>query len=667
MERTNAPIESQAGPKAALKARAVGAMLFAASLLNGCDESHPIDYRGPVAGWAHWGGDAGGTRSSPLTQITPANVGRLEKAWTYRIGAIDAPEFSSPTLEATPILAEGRLYLCSAKNKIVALNPETGKPIWSFDARSSDKAKYLLNCRGVAHWRDPVPRSRLCASRIFAGTIDGRLIALDAASGRPCPDFGRGGIVDLKAGVGKTQDGDLAVPSPPVVAAGRVIIGTAVPDNMRIDVPAGVVRAFDPRSGRQVWAWNPLPPDSLAALRPPVPGEPYVRATPNVWAPMAVDTARRLVFLPTGNAAPDHFAAVREGRDQFASSVVALDAITGKLRWHFQTVHHDVWDYDVPAQPVLFELPSPAGLVPALAQATKQGHIFILNRVTGEPLFPVEERRVPQDGLPGETLSPTQPFPANPAFIVRRGLTEKDMWGFTPWDRDRCVDRFRAARWDGIFTPPTTQGTIFYPSFMGASNWGGITVDPERGILIANTTHVPAIVQMIPRQEADVRLARGERFLPMIGGPYAHTMEPMLSPLGAPCVRPPWGTLLAIDLKAGRRLWEVPLGTTRDMAPWPMWRELGVPNMGGSIITASGLIFIAATTDNFLRAFDTATGKELWRGRLPAGGQATPMTYRLRKNGRQYVVIAAGGHRYLGTKTGDYLVAYALDEGKARR
>lgn len=641
-----------------------GALLLGAMLLVGGDERPPIDYSGPVAGWAAWGGDAGGTRFSPLTQITPANVAHLEKAWTYRIGSYKAPEFSSPTFETTPILAEGRLYVCSGNNKVAALDPETGREIWAHSAKSSID-KYLINCRGVTYWRDPQPAA-FCQGRIFAGTIDGRLLALDAATGKPCKNFGERGAVDLRAGLGKTEAGDVAIPSPPVVVAGKVIVGAAIPDNMRIDVPAGAARAFDARTGAFAWAWNPLPPNRSDAEMAGT-GEPYVRATPNTWAPMSADPKRGLVYLPMGNAAPDHFAAVRQGRDYYAASVVALDAATGKVRWHFQTVHHDVWDYDVPAQPVLFDLPTANGPVPALAQATKQGHIFILHRETGKPLFPVEERPVPQDGLPGETLSPTQPFPANPAFIVRRGLTEKDIWGFTPWDRNRCLEQFRQARWEGIFTPPSTRGTIFYPSFMGASNWGGITIDPERAILVANTTHVPAIVRMIPRKVADARLAKGERFLPMIGGPYGHTMEPMLSPLGAPCVRPPWGTLLAIDLKAGRRLWEVPLGTTRDMAPWPMWQKLGVPNMGGSVVTASGLIFIAATTDDYLRAFSLKTGEELWRGRLPAGGQATPMTYRLRKNGKQYVVIAAGGHKYLGTTLGDHLVAYALPHGRNER
>jgi quinoprotein glucose dehydrogenase len=626
--------------------------------LAGCGEKTQIDYSGPISGWLAWGGDAGGTRFSPLTQIAAGNVGQLEKAWTYHIGKLPVNGVTSPTFESTPILAEGRLYTCTGKNKVVAIDPETGKELWSYDARGNDKGSYLLNCRGVTYWKDPDPSSA-CPSRIFTGTIDGRLVALNAATGQPCPGFGTGGTRSLREGMGENRPGEISVSSPPVVAGNVVIVGTRIPDNMRIDEPAGVVRAFDVHSGKLVWAWNPLPPGRSDAEMAGT-SEPYVRATPNVWAPMSVDPARNLVFLPTGNAAPDHFAADRRGRDYYASSVVALDTRTGKVRWFFQTVHHDVWDYDVPSQPVLFDLPTANGKVAALAQATKQGHIFILDRETGKPLFPVEERPVPQNGLPGEKLSPTQPFPVNKAFIIRRDLSEKDMWGFTPWDKGKCVDLFRSARWEGIFTPPTTRGTIFYPSFMGTSNWGGISIDPVNGVLVANTTHVPAIVRMIPRKEADARLAKGERFLPMIGGPYGNTMEPMLSPFGAPCVRPPWGTLLTIDLKTGKRLWEVPLGTTRDMAPFPMWMKLGVPNMGGSVITASGLVFIAATTDNFLRAFDRKTGKELWKGRLPAGGQATPMTYRMRKNGKQYVVIAAGGHKYLGTTLGDSLVAFAL-------
>lgn len=617
-------------------------------------------FDGPIAGWGAWGGEVSGRRYSPLTQITPENVGDLKKVWTYRIGGLDAPENTSPTFQATPITADGRLYICSGRNKIVAIDPETGREIWVHDANASAEGTYLLNCRGVSHYRDAAADAqKSCASRILAGTLDGRLLALDAATGKPCAEFGENGSIDLTTDLGKVQAGDFGVTSPPVIVGDLVVVGGRIPDNMRTDTPAGVVRAYDARSGKQIWSWNPLPPGQKDVDLAPQ-GENYVRATPNAWAPLSADPALGLVYVPTGNAAPDHYAADRNGRDYYASSVVALDAKTGAVRWHFQTVHHDVWDYDVPAQPVLFDLPTPGGNVPALAQATKQGHLFVLNRATGEPVFPVEERPVPQDGLPGETLSPTQPFPANPAFILRRDLSEKDMWGFTFWDRNKCVEQFRSANWKGVFTPPSTRGTIFYPSFMGTSNWGGVSIDPVNGILIANTTHVPAIATEIPRAQAEKRMANGEFMLPVTGAPYAHTMKPMLSPFGAPCVKPPWGTLVAIDLKQGKRMWEVPLGTTRDVAPFPIWLKMGVPNLGGSVITGSGLIFIAAATDDFLRAFNIKTGEELWKGRLPAGGQATPATYRLTKNGKQYIVVAAGGHKYLGTTLGDHLVAYAL-------
>lgn len=622
-----------------------------------------IDYNGPVAGWEHWGGDAGGTRYSPLTQITPENVWALKPAWTYHIGKINAPENLSPTLEVTPIIAEDRMYVCSGAGRIAALDPETGKELWAADPQSDNFSTYLINCRGVTYARDPlVPEGKACAGRIFAGTLDGRLVALDAATGKQCAGFGDNGILDLKPGLGKTERGDLAISSPPVVLGDKIIVNGRIPDNMRVDVPAGAIRAFDLHTGKPAWAWNPLPPGMTDADRAPE-GEPFVRATPNSWAPMAVDPELNLVYVPTGNAAPDHVSHARNGLDYYASSVVALDGATGEVRWHFQTVHKDVWDYDVPAQPVLFDFPTPNGPVPALAQATKQGHIFILDRRTGEPLVPVEERPVPQSKLPGEVLSPTQPFPANPAYIVRKAeLSEDDMWGFTPYDRAKCREQFREVDYAGMFTPPSTRGWINWPSFMGASNWGGISIDPVRGILIANTTHVAAKMQLVPREETDRLLKQGELLLPTFGAPYGLRMTALLSPFGAPCNAPPWGKLTAIDLKAGKVLWDVPLGTTRDVAPFPLWFKIGVPNMGGTVITASGLVFIAATTDNYLRAYDINSGKVVWKARLPGGGQATPMTYRLRKNGRQYVVIAAGGHKYLGTKVNDTIVAFALPE-----
>ena len=621
-----------------------------------------IDYDGPTATWDFWGADAGGTHYSPVNQITPENVWALKPAWTYHVGKIDAPEGLSPTFEATPITAEGRMYVCSGAGRIAAIDPETGKEIWVVDPKSDNFSTYLINCRGVAYGRDPqVKDGEACAGRIFAGTLDFRLLAFDSKDGKTCASFGADGAIDLKKDIGAHERGDISNSSPPVIIDGKVVINGRIVDNMRADVPAGAIRAFDMHTGLPAWVWNPLPPGMTDAKDAPK-GETHVRSTPNSWAPMSADPALNLIFVPMGNAAPDHFGGNRNGLDYYSASVVALDAKTGEVKWRFQTVHHDLWDFDIPAQPTLFDLPTANGVVPALAQTTKQGHIFILDRRTGEPVFPVEERPVPQGDLPGETYSPTQPFPANDAFVIRRDITEKDMFGFTPYDGGACKKMFKEKDFNGLFTPPSTRGWIQYPSFMGVSNWGGVTVDQQRSILVVNTTHVAATMSLVPSKDIEARTKAGERILPTKGSPYGLTMAPMLSPFGAPCNKPDWGTLTAIDLKEGKRLWEVPLGTTRDLAPWPIWWKLGTPSLGGSLVTGSGLVFIAGTTDHYLRAFDVNTGKELWKGRLPGGGQANPMTFRMTKDGKQYVVIAAGGHKYLGTKISDSLVAYTLPD-----
>jgi quinoprotein glucose dehydrogenase len=617
-----------------------------------------------IGDWPNYGQSLTGLRYSALTEITPENVGALEVAWTYHIGKAPKVEgISLPTLEATPIVADGRMYLCSSVNRLVALDPETGRELWSHDPKINLDGQALLNCRGVTYYRDDaVPRDAACGARIFMGTQDARLISLDAATGRPCEGFGVRGEVDLATGREEFKPGEYGVSSPPVIVGRNLIVGGRVADNVRLDIPAGLIRAFDVDTGALVWAWNPVPPGRPEKLATRA-GEVYVTGTTNSWTVMSADVERGLVYVPTGNTSPDFFGGLRDGLDFYSSSVVALDAATGKAVWHFQTVHHDLWDYDVPAQPVLFDLPTANGTVPALAQPTKQGHLFVLNRVTGEPLFPVEERAVPQTVVAGETPAPTQPFPVDEAFVLRPDtLTEDDIWGFTPWDRAKCREKFRTLRYEGMFTPPSLEGTLMLPSFMGAMNWGSAAVDEARGVLVVNKNNVAAIVRLVPRADADARMRKGEFMVPAFKTPYAVQMEPMLSPLGAPCNPPPWGTLVAIDLKSRKRLWEVPLGSTRDLAPFPLWLELGVPNIGGPVITASGLVFIGAATDNYLRAFDLATGELLWKGRLPAGGQATPMTYRLRPNGKQYVVIAAGGHKYLGTRTGDSLVAFALPD-----
>lgn len=386
-------------------------------LLAGCGQSAgPIDHSGPLADWRFYGGDQDASHYSPATQITPANAGALKPAWTYHIGMLDVPEGVSPTFEATPIVADGKMFVCSGLGKVAAVDPETGKQIWANEHKADPTNAYLINCRGVTYYKDPAPlvptggTAPECPTRILVGSLDGRLRALDAETGKPCASFGDKGVLDLTQGLGPVKPGDYAISSPPVVVDGKIILGGRVPDNMRVDVPAGVIRAFDVHTGKLAWAWNPLPPGVTDAANAPA-GEPYVRATANSWAPLSADPARNLVFVPTGNAGPDHIGVDRGGRDYWSASVVALDARTGQPKWRFQTVHHDVWDYDVPAQPLLFDLKRDGKAIPALAQATKQGHIFILNRETGEPLFGVEERPVPQDGaLPGEKLSPTQPL-----------------------------------------------------------------------------------------------------------------------------------------------------------------------------------------------------------------------------------------------------------------
>ena len=638
---------------------------------------------GPTADWPSWGGDEGGQRHTAATQITPQNVRHLKVAWIYRIGeaplapahpteqaearrmlakGLTPSSYYLPALEATPVLGGGRLYLCSATNRVVALDPESGHELWAYDPKVDLTGSVLIACRGVSYYRDARAQAGAsCAERVFTGTQDARLIALDARDGKPCEGFGSAGTVDLRAGLGHTLPGDYGVTVPPAVVADRVIVGGRTTEDMRADMPAGVVRAFDARTGALAWSWNPLAPLPLSTA-----GEPYVRSTANAWSVFSTDSSRHLVFVPTGNAQLGIYGGTRggeiDGRDYYSSSVVALDALTGTVAWNFQTVHHDVWDYDVPAQPVLFDFPTAHGSVPAVAQPTKQGYVFILNRETGVPLVPVEERPAPQGGAaPGEHLSPTQPAPTNDAYsLLGPALTAGDMWGFTPWDRGKCRALFREHRYAGLFSPPSLEGTVTYPNNLGVMNWGSAAIDPQRHLFIVNTSRVAGITQLVPREQADEAIAGGELLLAQTGTPYALRWRPLLSPWGAPCNPPPWGELVAIDLKAGKRLWHVPLGTTRDLAPFPLWFKLGTPNIGGPLATASGLVFIGATTDDFLRAFDSATGKELWKGRLPAGPQATPMTYRLTPDSKQFVVIAAGGHRYLQTKLGDYLIAFSL-------
>jgi quinoprotein glucose dehydrogenase len=644
------------------------------ALLAACsDAPAPLDLDGPVGHWPAYGGTAHGLGYSPLTQITPGNVGDLEVAWVHHSGDVSdgSGAVTRTSFQTRPIVPDDTLYYCTGFDRVFALDPETGEERWSFDPELRAKrlsGPYPLTCRGVSWWRDPQAEAgQACAERVFLGTIDAELIALDAETGRPCEDFGAEGRVALREGIGEAEPWEYYVTSPPLAMDGLVVVGALVADSIRVDAPSGVVRAFDARTGRLRWAWDPVPP-GRAARPDPATGRRYAAGTPNVWSILSGDPERGLVFVPTGNASPDSFAAAREGLDHYASSVVALDAGTGRVAWRFQTVHHDVWDYDVPAQPALFEIPGVGGGAPGVAQITKMGFLFLLDRESGEPLYPVEERPVPQGGVPGETLSPTQPFPTHPPPLHPLELRPEDAFGFTPFDRADCREKIETLRHDGIFTPPTLEGSIQYPGNAGGPNWGGVSIDPDRGLLFVNMMRTAAVNQLVPREEFDELDPESARYpnelYPMKGAPYGIRRGPLLSDWGAPCVPPPWGTLTAVDLASGEVRWESTLGTTRDQAPWPLWFDLGAPNLGGSLATAGGLVFIGATTDRFFRAFDAASGEEIWSARIPYTANATPMSYRLRPDGRQYVVVAAGGHGW--SEPGDAVMAFALPDPRTR-
>jgi quinoprotein glucose dehydrogenase len=646
----------------------VAAALLAALAPDLFAEAAPSAETGAVVEWSSYGGDPGGSRYTPLGDIHAGNLSEVEIAWTYRTGDVADGKGKfreTSAFELTPLLVDGTLFACTPFNRVIALDPETGEPRWSFDPDidlTADPANQFV-CRGVATWLDPDRKvGDACRRRIFTATNDARLFALDAATGARCADFGKAGEIDLNPGVGeKLWTGEYQVTSPPAIAGGLVVVGSAVGDGQRVDAPSGVVRAFDARSGALRWAWDLSPPAGASgAARSEETG--YMLGTPNVWAPISVDEARGLVFVPTGNPSPDFWGGRRDGIDYYGSSVVALRASSGEVVWSFQTVHHDLWDYDVSSQPALTTLVRDGKPIPAVIQATKMGLFFILHRETGEPLFEVEERPVPQNGAPGEILSPTQPFPVKPPPLVRHSLSPEDAWGITPFDRGSCRRKLEALRYDGIYTPPTLQGSLQYPGSAGGSNWGSVAVDPERQLLIANVSDFPFVVWLLPREsyEQERRENPGIEIVPQKGTPYAMRREVVRSPLGVPCNPPPWGTLAAVDLASGEIRWQVRLGTIRDIAPIPLPIKLGTPNLGGPLVTASGLVFIGAAMDDYLRAFDVESGEELWKARLPAGGQATPMSYRVRPGGKQYVVIAAGGHGRGGTRLGDSIVAFAL-------
>lgn len=607
------------------------------------------------AGWPAYGGDQGGMRFSPASQITPANVTKLKPAWTTSTGAMTRHSHAirRSAFENTPILAEGRLYVCSPFNAVSALDPGTGKQIWRYDPRIKTKHMYYpnsFNCRGVAFWHDPTPGT-VCASRIVMNTNDLRLIALDAKTGKPCAGFGQNGTVKIVPEKKPGRKAGMQITSAPVIANGTIIVGSSIDDNQAVDEVPGTINAYDAATGAAKWHFDVLS------------GSPNIRAgAANAWAPMSVDEKRGLVFVPTSSPSPDFWGGARPGDNAYADSVVALRIADGSVAWSFQTTHHDVWDYDVAAQPTLATITYKGRKVDAVIQPTKQGLVFTLDRDTGKPIIPVVERKVPQDGAPGEKLSPTQPFPIAPRPLARHSITPDDAYGLTFWDRGKCRDAIAAAKYEGMYTPPSTQGTIIFPFTGGGTNWGGLAFNPKTNIAYVNTSNAMHLVTLIPAK--NVKAARDKEpdveISPDKGAPFGMRRVVMTSPWGLPCNPPPWGQLHAIDMHSGKVLWDVPLGTSEDLAPYSQYvlGTIGVPNIGGPIVTGGGLIFIGAAMDDYIRAFDAKTGKELWKARLPAGGQATPMSYMWK--GKQYVVIAAGGHEKLGTKRGDQLMAYAL-------
>jgi membrane-bound PQQ-dependent dehydrogenase (glucose/quinate/shikimate family) len=608
--------------------------------------------------WPNYGNDPGGMRYSPLAQINQENVANLQVAWTFHTGDISegSREQRRSGFESTPIMVDGTLYVTTPFNRVIALDPVTGKQRWAFNPKIDQtwqSGDGLIN-RGVATWLDETfPSGKPCRRRLFEATIDARLVAIDAATGNACAGFGNKGEVSLRDVQG-FRAGWYHMTSPPVVIDGVVIVGSAIDDNTRNDMPSGVVRAFDVRTGELRWSWDPVPANAS------IDGK-WKSGAANAWSIMSVDPERHLVFIPTGSASPDFFGGQRPGDNKWANSVVALRAATGELVWGFQLVHHDLWDYDAASPPLLATVEHGGQKVPVVIIGNKSGFLFVLQRDTGKPVFTVEERPVAKSDIPEEEASPTQPFPVAPPPLVKQKYSADDAWGIDPEERAACRKQLEGLRLDGIFTPPSVKGSLSVPGNIGGLNWSGYAFDPNTGLLFANANNLPFKVRLIPRTNFDnrgkrtnERISEDGEYGPQLGAPYAMFRRPLFSPKFIPCIAPPWGTLTAVDMVRGTIKWQVPLGSWHEGLP------PGTISLGGPIVTGGRLVFIAGTAfDPYIRAFDTETGKELWKVQLPAPGHATPMTYQI--GGKQYVVIAAGGHAKIEQESlSDALIAFAL-------
>lgn len=637
--------------------------------------------------WKHYGNDEGGGRFAALDQINRSNVSKLVPVWTYHTGDVAVSDGNGAEDQDTPLQVGDKVFICTPHNNIIALDADTGKELWKRDNHA--QSKVWQRCRGLAYFDATaavaaptdgstpaaavsVAPGAMCQRRLLTNTIDARLIAVDADTGEYCKDFGNNGQVDLKAGLGDVPDSYYQLSSAPLMAGTTVVVGGRVADNVQTDMPGGVIRGFDVVTGQMRWAFDPGNPEDKKA---PEAGKTYVRSTPNSWAPMSYDPAMNTVFLPMGSSSTDIYGVERSKLDhKYGASVLALNATTGEEKWVYQTVHNDLWDFDLPMQPSLIDFAKPDGTkVPAVVIGTKAGQIYVLDRHTGKPLTEVKEVPVKASNIPNEPYSLTQPKSVGMPQIGAQTLTESDMWGATPFDQMLCRIAFKKMRYDGLYTAPGSDVSLSFPGSLGGMNWGSISTDPVHGFIFLNDMRLGLWSQMVPQQKDAKASSGGEALntgmgaVPLKGTPYAVNKNRFLSVAGIPCQAPPFGTLTAVDMKTQKIAWQVPVGTVQDTGPMGIRMHLqlpiGMPTLGGTLSTQGGLVFIAGTQDFYLRAFNTANGEEAWKARLPVGSQGGPMTYVSPKTGKQYVVITAGGARQ-STDRGDYVIAYALPDSK---